>query len=74
MFQTQYDKEAKLWRGRDLLPIYNPKISLAQVILKACINNGPKIAQVTKDHNKSLIRKTINNTTKIIMNVQFNSD
>lgn len=49
MFQTQYDKEAKLWRGRDLLSVYNPKISLAQVILKACINNGPKIAQVTND-------------------------
>ncbi|XP_055308228.1 probable 4-coumarate--CoA ligase 1, partial [Sitodiplosis mosellana] len=49
MFKTQYDNEAKLWRGRDQLPLYNPKISLAQVILKSCINFGPKIAQVSAD-------------------------
>lgn len=46
MFQTKYDKEAKLWRGRDCVPLFNPKISIAQVVLKACVNYGPKIAQV----------------------------
>lgn len=48
MFKTQYDEESKLWRGRDFLPLYNPKVSLAQVILKACVNYGPKLAQVNK--------------------------
>lgn len=62
MFQTQFDKETKLWRGRDLLPVFNPKISLAQVILRACINNGPKIAQVTiklRSNHSFKIRKEL---------------
>lgn len=47
MFKTTYDKEAKLWSGRDVLPLYNTKISVAQVILGALTTYGPKIAQVT---------------------------
>lgn len=48
MFSTQYDKIAKLWSGRKIIPLYNPKISVTQVVLKVCQSNGSKIAQVIK--------------------------
>lgn len=48
MFCTQYDKEAKLWSGLDIPSLYNPKVSLAQALLKACEVHGSKIAQVTR--------------------------
>lgn len=47
MFKTTYDEEAKLWSGHDVLPLYNPKISVAQAVLGALSTYGPKIAQVT---------------------------
>lgn len=43
---TKFDAEAKIWSGRDVLPLYNPKVSLAQVILGTLKVFGPKIAQV----------------------------
>lgn len=46
MFKTQFDKEKLLWKGRDSVPLYNPKVSLAQVFFRTCLNFGPKIAQV----------------------------
>ncbi|XP_031621711.1 4-coumarate--CoA ligase-like 7 [Contarinia nasturtii] len=49
MFRTQFDKETKLWKGRDSPSLYNPKISLAQVFFRTCLNFGPKIAQISDD-------------------------
>lgn len=46
MFKTSYDEENKLWSGRGDLPLYNPEISLAQVLFSAMELNAPKIAQV----------------------------
>lgn len=46
MFATKFDEDTKEWSGRNVLPIYNPKISLAQVILTTLNTHGPKIAQV----------------------------
>lgn len=46
MFKTSYDEENKLWSGRGDLPLYNPEISLAQVLFSAMEQNAPKIAQV----------------------------
>lgn len=46
MYRTFYDKESKLWSGPDLPPLYNPKISIAQVIWRSLTAYGPKIAQV----------------------------
>lgn len=46
MFKTQFDEETKLWKGRGSIPLYNPKVSLAQVFLRNCLNYGPKLAQV----------------------------
>lgn len=46
MFSTSYDEENKLWSGPDVMPLYNPKISLAAVALNSMKNFGPKIAQV----------------------------
>lgn len=47
MFGTTFDKKTKLWRGPDILPLYNPKVSIAQVLLNAMTTYGPKIAQVS---------------------------
>lgn len=52
MFCTQYNKEAKLWSGLNIPPLYNPKLSLAQAILKACEVHGSKIAQVMKTRKR----------------------
>lgn len=45
MFSTTF-KQEKLWCGRDIPPLYNPKISVAQVLFNAMAKYGPKIAQV----------------------------
>lgn len=47
MFSTQYNKDTKLWTGLDVPSVFNPKISIAQVVLKACEVYGSKIAQVS---------------------------
>lgn len=46
MFSTKFDKEKKLWSGREVIPTYNPKISIAQVILDTLNIYDSKIAQV----------------------------
>lgn len=46
MFSTTYNKEEKLWHGDDIPSLLNPDISLAQALLNAMTNFGPKIAQV----------------------------
>lgn len=47
MFFTKYDAENKLWKGNEVTPLYNPKVSIGEVILKALAVNGPKITQVS---------------------------
>ncbi len=46
MYKTIFDKNNKLWKGHDVPPLYNPEISIAQVLLKAMKINGTEIAQV----------------------------
>lgn len=46
LFSSKYNKEKKEWYGREIPPLYNPKISIAQVILNSLTAHGPKIAQV----------------------------
>lgn len=46
MFSTTYNKEGKLWYGNDIPPLYNPNVSVAQVLLDSMTTFGPKIAQV----------------------------
>lgn len=46
MYRTKYNEKLKVWSGRDLPPLYNPKVSLAQVVLDALTAYGSKIAQV----------------------------
>lgn len=54
MFSTKYDEEIKVWSGKDVLPTYNPEISLAQVLLERMKTYGSKIAQVSTKSNISL--------------------
>lgn len=46
LFGTTFDNEAKLWSGPDILPLYNPKISIGQVVLNAMATFGSRVAQV----------------------------
>lgn len=46
MFSTHYDEDAKLWSGRAVVPLYNPKVSVGQVALDALFRHGSKVAQV----------------------------
>lgn len=50
MYRTQYDKERKLWSGRNIAPLYNPNFSIAQAVLRACTSHKSKIAQVPNKH------------------------
>ncbi|XP_037037635.1 4-coumarate--CoA ligase-like 7 [Bradysia coprophila] len=49
MFRTEYDEKEKLWSGLNIPPLYNPKISIAQVLLRALAKNGPKLSQISDD-------------------------
>ncbi|XP_031634571.1 4-coumarate--CoA ligase-like 7 [Contarinia nasturtii] len=53
-FATSFDKKLKLWSGRDIFPLYHPDISVAQVMLGALKNYGPKIAQISDDNGTRL--------------------
>lgn len=44
--QTSYDEKQKLWTGLKTRPLYNPEISLGDILLRSMEANGPKIAQV----------------------------
>lgn len=46
MYRTIFNAEEKLWSGVDLPSLYNPKISLGHVLLRAMKSNPHKIAQV----------------------------
>ncbi|XP_031628269.1 4-coumarate--CoA ligase-like 7 [Contarinia nasturtii] len=54
MFSTKYDEETKVWRGHDEVPMYNPKVSLAQVLLTTMKNMGQKVAQISDDNGVEL--------------------
>ncbi|KAG4069747.1 hypothetical protein HA402_003188 [Bradysia odoriphaga] len=49
MYKTIFEKDEKLWKGYDIPPLYNPTISIAQVLLNAMKINGPKVAQISDD-------------------------
>lgn len=53
MFSTKFDKETQVWSGKAVLPTFNPKVSVAQVILATLSTYGSKIAQVTKKYIKN---------------------
>lgn len=48
MFSSTYDEETKLWHGPDIPPVYNPFVSIAQVMLNSMSIFGSKIAQVSE--------------------------
>ncbi|XP_055297521.1 luciferin 4-monooxygenase-like [Sitodiplosis mosellana] len=50
MFKTKFDEENKVWSGQDVLPTYNSKISVAQVVLATLNTYGSRIAQIN-DNN-----------------------
>lgn len=56
MYSTKYDAENRLWSGYDLPPLFNPNISLGQVLQKFMKAHGSKLAQV---HRKKCASSTI---------------
>lgn len=46
MFRTHYSEEEKLWRGDDLTPLFNPKISLGEILFRSLLAHRSRIAQV----------------------------
>lgn len=49
MFRSVFDEETKLWSGADIPPLYNPNISIGQVLMRSLKLFGSKIAQVRID-------------------------
>jgi hypothetical protein len=45
-YKTDFDETNKLWRGPDILPLFNPKITIGQAILDVAEVNATKICQV----------------------------
>lgn len=49
MHQTRYNAEEKLWSGRKLPTVYNPKASMGHIVLSALLHNPEKVIQVNDD-------------------------
>lgn len=54
MTSTRYNEEAKEWHGCPIPPLFNPEISVAQVLMESMTNFGPKIAQISDDNGMQL--------------------
>lgn len=44
---TKYNAEQKLWEGPEIKSLFNPKVSIGQVIIRMLSMHGPKIAQAS---------------------------
>lgn len=61
MLKVKYDDKRQIWRSYDDPIVYNPNISLANVLLRSMDLYGSKIAQVN--------RKTIKKESKLLLYV-----
>ena len=52
MYRTYFDEKAKLWSGCNIPPLYNPKISIGQLVLKSMRSYSSKVAQVSVNEQK----------------------
>lgn len=46
MFHGKFDKKNQIWDGRDIPPVFNPHISLGNILLKSLALNRSRVAQV----------------------------
>lgn len=60
MLSTSYNKEEKIWYGRDMPPLYNPNINVAHALFNAMNIYGSKVAQVTSSFSISTEKKRSN--------------
>lgn len=44
---TKFNAEQKLWEGPQIKSLFNPKVSIGQVIVKMLFMHGTKIAQAS---------------------------
>lgn len=47
--KSEFVEEEKLWKGPDLPPIFHPKASVGQIVLRALQIHGNKCAQISDD-------------------------
>lgn len=47
LFHTTFDEETKTWYGLPGVPMYNPNVSVGQVLLEALRRYPEKIGQVS---------------------------
>lgn len=60
MLSTSYNKEVKIWYGRDMPPLYNPNINVAHALFNAMNIYGSKVAQVISSYTISSEKKPSN--------------
>lgn len=63
MLHTLYNAEKKLWSGRNLPTVYNPKASMGHIILAALQQNPEKVIQVSDDTGIELTAGQIRSKT-----------
>jgi hypothetical protein len=45
-YKTEFDPTTKIWSGPTTLPLYNPNITIGQVVLDTAEKDAAKICQV----------------------------
>jgi hypothetical protein len=45
-YKTEFDSTTKIWSGPTTLPLYNPNITIGQVVLDTAEKDAAKICQV----------------------------
>lgn len=46
MFHVKFDEKNQTWDGCDIPSVFNPNVSLGNILLKSLALHGSKIAQV----------------------------
>lgn len=61
MSHVKFDEETKVWTSCDnySVPVYNPKISMSHIVMRALELHGPKCAQVIRNYSLSESKKKL---------------
>lgn len=47
MFRAKFDEKTKEWSSLNVAPVFDPRISVANILLRSMCVNGSKVAQVS---------------------------
>lgn len=62
---TKFNATEKIWMGPEIKPLFNPKVSIGQVIIRMLSMHGPKIAQVNKIERINPERKILSGMNEL---------